>query len=213
MKTEELVSILATGLEPVDTGRARRRLRLAWTAGMLASVVLLAGGLRFNPALSREALVPMFWVRAAFCASLALLAVVAVGRLGRPGTRLGLVPAGLALPVLVMGLLAVGALLDAPVGHRGPLILGATARSCPWLIALQAAPLFLALLWAMRNVAPTRLRLAGAATGLAAGAGGALVYTLHCPELAAPFLSVWYVLGMLIPAALGAALGPRLLRW
>jgi hypothetical protein len=62
-------------------------------------------------------------------------------------------------------------------------------------------------------MAPTRLRIAGAAAGFAAGAAGALVYTLHCPEMAAPFLGIWYVLGMLIPTAVGAALGPSLLRW
>jgi hypothetical protein len=27
------------------------------------------------------------------------------------------------------------------------------------------------------------------------------------------FWSVWYVIGMLLPAAVGAWLGPRLLRW
>jgi hypothetical protein len=27
------------------------------------------------------------------------------------------------------------------------------------------------------------------------------------------FLGLWYVIGMLIPAAAGALLGPRLLRW
>jgi hypothetical protein len=48
---------------------------------------------------------------------------------------------------------------------------------------------------------------------LLAGATGALVYTLHCPELAAPFLAVWYLLGMLVPAAVGLLLGSRLLRW
>jgi hypothetical protein len=31
--------------------------------------------------------------------------------------------------------------------------------------------------------------------------------------MAAPFLATWYVLGILIPAILGALLGPRLLRW
>jgi hypothetical protein len=40
-----------------------------------------------------------------------------------------------------------------------------------------------------------------------------LVYALHCPELAAPFLAIWYLLGMLIPTAIGAWLGPRPLRW
>jgi pimeloyl-ACP methyl ester carboxylesterase len=55
--------------------------------------------------------------------------------------------------------------------------------------------------------------IAGAAAGFAAGAAGALVYTLHCPEMTAPFLGIWYVLGMLIPTAVGAELGPSLLRW
>ena len=46
-----------------------------------------------------------------------------------------------------------------------------------------------------------------------AGAIGALVYLLYCPEMAPPFLLVWYTLGMLLPAALGALVGPRVLRW
>ena len=59
----------------------------------------------------------------------------------------------------------------------------------------------------------TDLRFTGAVLGLFAGAMAALVYTLHCPELSPAFLVVWYSLGMLIPAAVGAALGERLLRW
>ncbi len=55
--------------------------------------------------------------------------------------------------------------------------------------------------------------MSGAAAGLLAGSLGALVYCLHCPELAAPFLGTWYLLGMLIPALIGSLLGPRLLRW
>ncbi|WP_413771553.1 NrsF family protein [Stutzerimonas stutzeri] len=38
-------------------------------------------------------------------------------------------------------------------------------------------------------------------------------YSLHCPEMSVAFWAVWYVLGMLIPTAVGATLGPRLLRW
>jgi hypothetical protein len=97
--------------------------------------------------------------------------------------------------------------------NRASLILGHTAAVCPFLIALLAAPLLIALLWVMRSLAPTQLRWAGAASGFTAGSIGALVYTLHCPELAPPFFAIWYLLGMLIPAAIGAALGPRLLRW
>jgi hypothetical protein len=49
--------------------------------------------------------------------------------------------------------------------------------------------------------------------GLTAGALGAAVYALHCDEMAAPFLATWYLLGMTIPALIGAGAGPRLLRW
>jgi hypothetical protein len=31
--------------------------------------------------------------------------------------------------------------------------------------------------------------------------------------MAAPFIGIWYLLGMLIPAVIGASIGPRLLRW
>jgi hypothetical protein len=74
-------------------------------------------------------------------------------------------------------------------------------------------PLFMATLWAMRGLAPTRLALAGASAGLLAGSLGTLVYALHCPESGAPFIAVWYVLGIAIPTLTGAILGPRVLRW
>jgi hypothetical protein len=49
--------------------------------------------------------------------------------------------------------------------------------------------------------------------GLLAGATATMVYCLHCPEMGVPFWGVWYFLGILIPAAVGLLLGPRLLRW
>ena len=104
-------------------------------------------------------------------------------------------------------------LLAAEPAARPSLVLGQTWQDCGYRIAALSAPVFVAVLLAMRGLAPTRLRLAGAAAGLLAGAAGALVYAMHCPELAAPFLAVWYVLGVSIPAALGALIGPRVLRW
>jgi len=55
--------------------------------------------------------------------------------------------------------------------------------------------------------------LTGAAAGWLAGAVGACVYSLHCPEMAAPFVAIWYVLGMGMSAALGALAGRHWLRW
>jgi hypothetical protein len=155
----------------------------------------------------------MFWVRETFCLALAYLGFLAVTRLARPGLSLGRLPGAVAIPLITMWLLAALALLGAPPSGRLPLLLGRTARVCPFLIAAVASPLFVAFIWALRGLAPTRLRLTGAAGGFAAGSLGALVYTLHCPELAAPFIGAWYLLGILIPTTLGVWLGPRLLRW
>jgi hypothetical protein len=213
MRTEKLTAILAANLEPVDSKRTRRRYVLGITAGTLTAIILTGGVLHLNPALPHEASQPAFWVREIYCASLAALAVLIIARLARPGTRLGFLPAGIAAVVLIMWILAATALFSAASQNRVHLLLGTTFTVCPFLIAFVAAPLFLAFLWILRDLAPTRLRWAGAGAGFAAGSIGALVYTLHCPELAAPFIGTWYLLGMLIPTAIGALLGPRLLRW
>jgi hypothetical protein len=213
MKTEDWVSMLATGIGPIEPKRTVRRHLLAITGGILAALAFTGGILRFNPALSNMALEPMFWVREAYCAAFASLGFAAVTRLARPGIRLGFAPAGVVTVVMGMWIFAATVLLRAPAQNRSHLLFGTSAAVCPFLIALAAAPLFIAILWVLRGLAPTRLRMAGAAAGFAAGSLGALVYSLHCPELAAPFLGIWYLLGMLIPTALGAWLGPRLLRW
>jgi hypothetical protein len=213
MKTGDLVSLLSTGVEAVDLRVTSRRWLLALAGGVLIAFVLTAGLLKLNPALWHETFKPMFWVREIYCAVLGLLGLITVVRLARPGLRLGLVPMGIPVAVIAMWVLAVVTLVAASPQNRARLILGHTAGVCPFLIALIAAPLLVALLWVMRSLAPTRPRWAGAASGFAAGSIGALVYTLHCPELAAPFLGIWYLLGMLIPTAIGACLGPRLLRW
>jgi hypothetical protein len=213
MKTEDLVSLLSTGAEAVDLRLPSRRWLLALSGGASIAFLLTAGLLKLNPVLWHETSKPMFWVRESYCAVLGVIGFVTVVRLARPGLRLGLVPMGIPVAVIAMWVLAVVTLVAASPQNRARLILGHTAAICPFLIALIAAPLLIALLWVMRSLAPTRLRWAGAASGFTAGSVAALVYTLHCPELAAPFLGIWYLLGMLIPTAIGAWLGPRLLRW
>jgi hypothetical protein len=213
MKTDDLVDLLARGDVAVDARAPARRALAAFGLALVASILLMAFRLGVLPVLGEYAQRPMFWVKAAFAVSVAFAAFVAVRRLARPGVRLGRVPAALAAPFIAMWLLAAIALLRAEPARRPDLLLGETWSSCPTNIAMLSAPVFIASLWALRDYAPTRLRLAGAAAGLAAGATGAVVYTLHCPELAAPFLAVWYALGMLIPTALGALIGPRVLRW
>ena len=213
MNTDELAKLLATGPVAVDPGAPVRRCALAVGIGSIAAAVLMAIWLGVRSTLAQDLPAPMFWIKFAFVASIAAAGWVATLRLARPGARLARVPLALAAPVLVMWFLAALALAGADAPRRVELLLGQTWAACPLNIAVLSLPVLAAALWGMKGLAPTRLVRAGAATGLFAGATGAVVYAFHCPELAAPFLGIWYILGMLIPAALGALLGPRVLRW
>ena len=213
MKTDDLVTLLASGVDAVDRNAAVKRYATAIAWGACVAMLLMVVLLGVRPDLSKAIRLPMFWVKIAFVGTIAAASLVAALRLSRPGARLALVPAALGAPVVAMWLLAALVLIGSEPARRAGLFFGETWTSCPFLVAMLSAPLFVGVLWTMKGLAPTRLRLAGAAAGLLSGAIGALVYSLHCPELAAPFLGFWYLLGMLIPTAAGALLGPRVLRW
>lgn len=213
MRTDDLVRLLATAAEPVPRHAVERRYALALGSGLAVSALLMLDLLGLRPDLDQAVHLPMFWVRLGFVAGLIWASLLATLRLSRPGSRLDRVPTALAAPVLAIWVIAGIALAEAAPGTRADLIFGATWRSCPWLIAMLSLPVFVAVFWALRGLAPTRLPLAGAAAGLLSGSFGALVYCLHCPELDAPFVGTWYLLGILIPALTGSLVGPRLLRW
>ena len=213
MNTDQLIAALSNGVEPVDPGAARRNLALAAAAGFVAGLPLLLALLGINPSLATAALLPMFWVKLAFVGGLAAAGGWTVLRLSRPGAALGTPALALATPVLAMGMLALAALALAQADQWLALLLGSSWTVCPWRIAVLSMPSFVLILWAVKGLAPTRLRLAGAGAGMLSGAIGALVYLLYCPELAPPFLLLWYTLGMLLPSAVGALVGPRVLRW
>ena len=213
MRTEELVSLLATGSEAIDVRLPLRRFLLAVLAGTGVALLLMSAWLGVRSTLVRDFSSPLFWIKETFCVALSVAGLAAVLRLGRPGARVGRIWIGLAAPVVAIWLLAAWVLLSADQGARAGLILGQTASVCPGRIALISTPLLVALLAALRQLTPTRLQLSGASVGFAAGSMAALVYSLHCPELQPPFLGIWYVSGILIPTAIGAALGQRLLRW
>lgn len=213
MKTDELITMLASGAEAVEPHALQRRYAFALGWGAFGTTLLMVILLGVRTDIAEVAQLPMFWMKLAFPAVLLAGALLATVRLSRPGACLGRVPAAIAAPVLAMWLFAAIVLFGAAPAERPNLVFGDTWVYCPIIIAALSVPLFGALLWAMKGLAPTRLAPAGAAAGLLAGAGGALIYALHCTEMAAPFLAIWYVLGMLIPTAVGAMLGPRLLRW
>lgn len=213
MKTDDLISMLASNVPPVEPRIVAKRFSLAVVIGLFLALLVLLTFFGVRPDLAEVAATPLFWGKLALPASLLGGALMMTSRLARPGVRAGSSWAAIGLPVGAVWLAAAGLLLSVSADNRWTLVLGNTWRTCPINIAMLSIPAFVAVFWAMRGLAPTRLRLAGAASGLLAGSMATLAYSLHCPEMSVAFWAVWYVLGMLVPTVIGALLGPRLLRW
>jgi hypothetical protein len=91
--------------------------------------------------------------------------------------------------------------------------MGSSWLACAVSILVLSLPVLGALLWALRQLAPTQPRLAGAVAGAMAGGVAASLYSLHCTETTFAFFAAWYGGGLLLTSGLGALLGARLLRW
>ena len=213
MRTDQLISLLATGAGPVEPHAIYRRIFSALFMGFIGSVVLMIFTVGLLPEFTRAITAPKLVTKLAFTSSMVVISLVLVAQLASPGKSFRTFLYILGVPIICMWALGITNLLSVESSHRLGLVLGDTWSVCSALIAMLSLPMFIALLAAMRDLAPTRLTLSGAVSGLCAGATGALVYSLHCPEVEAPFIGVWYVLGMLIPSVIGAALGRTLLRW
>lgn len=213
MNTDDLISRLSQDVPPVSRRAVGWRLGIGMALGGLVSVALVALVLGIRPDLGLAMRGTAFWVKWSYTFSLAVAAVVMVVQLARPDSARLRWAWLLVVPVSLLAILGVAELARTPPGEWLAMWLGHSWMICPWLVLALAMPIFVGLLWSFRRLAPTRLRAAGAAAGLAAGAFAATVYCMHCPEVSAIFVLTWYSLGILLAASLGALLGPRLLRW
>lgn len=213
MKTDDFISLLAAGVEPVDRHALSKRFAVAVLIGAAGATLIMAMVLGIRRDLAEVAVTPIFWAKVAFPLCLMIGSLWMTTRLARPGGRPGASGWLVATPVVVVWVAAAYVLMAAPDNARLALVLGKTWRVCPFAIVMLSIPGFIAVFWALRGLAPTRLALTGAAGGLLAGSTATLAYCLHCPEMGIPFWGAWYLLGMLAPTVVGAWLGPRLLRW
>lgn len=213
MRTDDLAEMLARGAAAEPRGRPGRWWLAAAVAGLVLGALLMSAWLGVQPRIGQLLLTPAWWGKAGFALAMAAAGLACAVRLARPGGERGWLWVLVLAPLAVLWSFGFFETLAAPADTRAALVFGQTWRDCPWRVAVLSIPAFVAAMAMMRRMAPTRPRLAGGAAGLFAGGVGALVYALHCPELEPAFVSVWYVLGVLIPAAAGAAIGPRLLRW
>ena len=209
----ELARKLSDGLAPVPPSFVPRRLLSGLGAGAFVSIALVLGLLGLRPDLLPAMGTAMFWAKLAYPLSLALVAGLAAERLARPAARARDRLVWLAAPFAAVALMAAVQFVTAAPGSRDAIVMGGSARLCPFLVLASSIPPLLGLVWAMRGLAPTRLRETGAVIGLVAGGIGGFAYAWHCTEWGAPFLALWYTAGILASAIFGALLGPLLLRW
>ena len=213
MKTDDLVALLSTNLEPVDRNAVVRTLYVAIAGGAVAALGIAFAGLGFRPDLTTTRALIYLAIKLAFAIGIVGLAMVYLTRLARPGGERRISPCLVALPFIVVVALAGISLGSAPREHWDRMIVGDEWLECLLSIPIIAIVPFAVSIWAVRKAAPTNLVRAGAFAGLIAGGVSAVAYALHCTDDSLPFIAVWYGGTIVLCTLAGAALGPRLLRW
>ncbi len=213
MRTDELIALLARGPVEADLRTTSRRISRATAGGLAVAAGAMWWLLGPRPDLAAAVPIAMFWLKFMVPLGLAAAFFVASSRLARPGGRAGSMWMAVALLLALLWAAAAISLWAARIGQRAAMVEGTSSWSCVASITVLSMPLLAGMFVALRGLAPTRPAVAGAAAGGLAGSVAALVYAVHCTEMTLPFLAVWYILGIAAPAVLGAALGPKLLRW
>ena len=213
MQTNDLIKQLSTQVTAVKPRSFMRRFLLAWLIGIAAALLLLVSTIGVRGDLSTAMLTVPFWIKWLYTISLMFVGSMLAMYFAQPENRSPRVLWWLVLPSTLLSMVAIFDLHQAPKESIHHMWMGHSALMCPWNILAVSLPVFVALMWMMRKLAPTELRLTGFAAGCLAGASGATVYALLCNESTTPLILAWYSLGMVLPGLLGAALGPKLLRW
>ena len=212
METDQLIRTLAA-----DSSRPARPvslvLALALLAAMPVSLAMLFAGLGVRPDVMRAMHNPFFDLKFAVTLALAISAVGVALHLSRPEASLRgwawllLIPAG-----LLVGGIASEMMLpqNLPMMTR---LIGSNSRVCLTAVPLMSMPLLAAALIGLRHGAPTRPAVSGAIAGLLSAGLAATLYASHCTDDSPLFVATWYTIATALVAAIGAALGARVLRF
>ena len=215
MKTDELIEMLSTNLEPVGANELRNTLlmALAVAVGVVAAICIGWAGVNMHAAVGNGAHWGFLAIALVFTLGFAAVGASMLFRFARPGhSRRGpLQLLGLLLVVVVGALIATFSMPNhAPWGS---MMVAGSWGTCLVCIPIFAAVPFGALIWGLRKAAPTHLVLTGAIVGLVAGGLGAAAVAVHQPGPSAIFILLWYGGPIALCALVGAMIGPRLLRW
>lgn len=212
MKTQDLIGRLAQDPRPAaPPARQQLRRALLGSALVCGAALLLFWGV--NPDLDTMLTHPAFAAKMLWLLAMTFFSGRGLLRLSRPGMDAGASFQGLLLALLAMACLGLIQSLQSSPDSRMALWLGGSWQTCAPSIVALSLPVLAALIWTLRQLAPTRPALAGAAAGAMASCIAASFYSMHCTETALAFFTAWYGGSIVAMGALGALLGQRALRW
>lgn len=212
MDHSSLITSLSADLSPVPPRSLHRDLTAAVVLGGSATLAVVVTAFGIQPGLDTLAGGGPLLMKVAYAGTIAAGALGAAYRLARPGGGPAMHRAFALIGFAALGVVAAGQLLGT-TSDVTRAFLGASWQACSLRIAVLSLPLLAGMMLLLRRYAPVRLRDAGAAAGMASGGIAASLYALACTESAAPFVLVWYTLGIALATLLGGLLGPKILRW
>ena len=213
MRTDELVAMLGTNVERVDRRQVKRTIGVAIALAIVAALGSSVLVLGIRTGLNDIGALTFLVLKVAFSTGVVALTSMYLIRVARPGGERRTPVVLLVLPFVAIMILAAIDLAFAPSSHWNKMVVGDQWAECLLSIPIIAIVPFAAIVWAVRQMAPTDLVRAGALAGLVAGGVSAAGYALHCTDDSLPFVALWYGGTIALCTLVGAMLGARLLRW
>jgi hypothetical protein len=186
---------------------------IALALGASTSFLMMLFTLGIQADLIEKLALPQFWIKFSFALAMLGIGLMITKISSQPGRAASKYRWLLILPIAGIWLIALQSIRSPNPSSLSQMVQGETWEVCSLLIAFLSAPIFIATFWAIREMAPTKPALTGFMAGLFSGGLAACIYCLHCPEYSPVFVSIWYLLGMMIPALAGAILGRKILIW
>lgn len=211
MRTDDLITAMTADNVPRPQVGA---LIMRWFLPALAIVGLTALALlgpRVDLAAAMSA--PVTAMKPILPLILAVAAGWAVVRRANPAERAGWLIWPMSLIAGVAALWLIATLASVPAPQWWPAAKGQSLWFCLIAVPVIAALPLMTLIAVLRNGASTAPMRSGALAGLAAGAGAAAIYALHCTEDSPLFFLCWYSVGIIAVTGIGALAGRRWLRW
>ena len=213
MNTDTLIQILSR--EPIDDRAMSFKLRvlLSVGAGSMLSLLYDIFQLGIQADLLEKMTTIAFWIKLGFAISLFVLGLLITTKAAKPGQSKPTELLVIGAPIAVLWGIALFKMMQPSNASVTEMVEGSSWQVCSMRIAALSIPMFIAMFWSLRSMAPTRPRLAGFTAGLFAGGLSACIYALYCGEYSPVFIGIWYLLGIMTPAVAGALLGKTLLKW